>query len=70
MSEDDMARVQFITNFDYKPAPRLLYAYKAGETRTVKRECAALAIAQGRAIELDPPPRPKAARKPRKAAEK
>lgn len=52
-----MARVTFIRNFDYKPTPRVLYAYRAGESKTVKRECADLAIARGAAIEDKPPSR-------------
>jgi hypothetical protein len=56
-----MARVTFTQDFDYKPTPRLLYAYKAGSTCTVKRECADAAIAAGKAFERKPPSRRKPA---------
>lgn len=60
MSEDPtMARVTFRKDFDYKPTSRKLFAYKAGQTLTVKRECAEAAIAAGKAFERKPPSRRK-----------
>lgn len=50
-----MARVRFIDDFDYKPTPMSTIAYKAGMEMTVKRECADEAIANGKAVEIDPP---------------
>lgn len=53
-----MARVRFTADFDYRPpdAPRVLIAYKAGMSLTVKRDCAEKAVAAGKAVSLDPPP--------------
>lgn len=56
-----MARVYFMRNFDYKPTPQRLYAYKAGQEYTVKRECADQAIAGGYGVEEKPPRRRKKA---------
>ncbi len=50
-----MARVRFLDDFDYKPTPMSTIAYKAGMEMTVKRECADEAIANGKAVEIDPP---------------
>lgn len=52
-----MARVTFTADFDYKPTPRVLFAYKAGDIKTVKRDCADAAIAAGRAVEVKAPRR-------------
>ena len=54
-----MARVTFTRNFDYKPTPRRMFCYRAGESYTVKRECADQAIAAGAAIEEKAPRRRK-----------
>jgi hypothetical protein len=44
-----MARVKFTSDFDYKPTSQVTVAYKAGMEVTVKRECAGLAVAAGKA---------------------
>ena len=48
-----MSRVRFTEDFDYKPKKSITVAYLAGMERTVKRECAAQAIAAGKAVSLD-----------------
>ncbi|AOF92022.1 hypothetical protein [Sinorhizobium sp. RAC02] len=48
-----MSRVRFTEDFDYKPKKSITVAYLAGMEKTVKRECAALAIAAGKAVSLD-----------------
>lgn len=55
-----MARVRFIADYDYRPtgAGNALLAYKAGKSYTVKRECAAIAVLLGKAVDVDVPPRP------------
>jgi hypothetical protein len=50
-----MARVRFIEDFDYRPTPRVVIAYKAGMELTVKRDCCTQASAKGKAIELPAP---------------
>lgn len=45
-----MARVKFISDFDYKPTRQVTIAYKAGMEITVKRECADQAVAAGKAV--------------------
>lgn len=54
-----MAHVRFTADYDYRPSdrPRVVVAYKAGMSVTVKRECADDAIAKGRAVEADTAPR-------------
>lgn len=47
-----MARVRFTADFDYKPTSQVTVAYLAGMEKTVKRECADQAIAQGKAEEI------------------
>ena len=44
-----MAHVRFTADYDYRPSdrPRVVVAYKAGMSVTVKRECADDAIAKG-----------------------
>ena len=49
-----MARIRFTANFRYRPLPSITYAYRAGTTETVKRDCADQAIAAGKAIDLAP----------------
>ncbi|MCM2452233.1 hypothetical protein [Agrobacterium vitis] len=44
-----MARVKFTQDFDYKPISQSTTGYKAGWEGTVKRDCAAQAIAAGKA---------------------
>jgi hypothetical protein len=51
-----MTHVRFTENFDWSPKPHVLIAYKAGESHTVKRECAEAAIAAGKAVK-EPTPR-------------
>ncbi|MDQ0558313.1 hypothetical protein QO004_000086 [Rhizobium mesoamericanum] len=47
-----MARVRFSADFDYKPTRQTTIGYKAGTEMTVKRECADLAVAAGKAAEI------------------
>jgi hypothetical protein len=47
-----MARVRFTEDFDYRPARNVTIAYRAGTERTVKRQCADLAIGAGKAVEI------------------
>lgn len=47
-----MARVRFISDFDFKPTKRVTVAYTAGMEVTVKRKCADQAIAVGKAKEI------------------
>lgn len=56
-----MARVRFLANYDYRPvgARGAVIAYKAGRSYTVKRECAGIAVLLGKAIEVEPPSRPR-----------
>lgn len=44
-----MPKVRFVEDFDYKPIPSCTIAYRAGMVITVKRDCAAKAIAAGKA---------------------
>lgn len=57
-----MARVRFLKDFDYRPPVfGVTIAYKAGETYTVKRDCADQAIAVKAAVTVRAPrPAPKA----------
>lgn len=48
-----MAKVLFTHDFDYKPTPQVTIGYRAGMKKTVKRECAARAVAAGKAVSLD-----------------
>jgi hypothetical protein len=55
-----MARVYFTRNFDYYPrwpSKNVLVAYRAGQSYTVKRECAEQAVGVGCGIEEKPPAR-------------
>lgn len=47
-----MARVRFTADFDYRPLPGVVIAYKAGMEETVKRECCTQAVAAKKAVEL------------------
>lgn len=47
-----MARVRFTADFDYRVSPAFLIAYKAGQERTVKRDCCEKAVAKGKAVEI------------------
>lgn len=48
-----MVRVKFLEDFDYKPTAQLTVAYLAGWSGTVKRDCAAKAVAADKAVFLD-----------------
>ncbi|MCV9965460.1 hypothetical protein OIU34_26635 [Pararhizobium sp. BT-229] len=52
-----MTRVRFTADFDYRPVPQVTTAYLAGMEQTVKQDCAAQAIAAGKAVLLKPPGR-------------
>jgi hypothetical protein len=52
-----VARVKFSEDHDYRPSPRVVIAYKAGNVYSVKRDCADEAVALGRGVEIDPPSR-------------
>jgi len=55
-----MARVYFTRDFDFypfAPSKSVLVAHKAGQSYTVKRDCADQAIAGGYGIEEKPPRR-------------
>ncbi|MDR3512630.1 MAG: hypothetical protein P4L73_13425 [Caulobacteraceae bacterium] len=52
-----MARVRFLADFDWWPTTTSVTAHKAGQELTVRRACADQAIAEGKAVEIDPPPR-------------
>lgn len=52
-----MAHVRFTQNFDYRPKANVLIAYKAGWAGAVRRDCAAQALAAGKAVEAVAPPR-------------
>lgn len=56
-----MARVTFLADYDYTPLGTrgVIIAYKAERGYTVRRECADLAVMLGKAVEIEPPPRPK-----------
>lgn len=45
-------RVRFIADFDYRPTPQVTVGYLAGMEMTVKRECAAQAIAVRAAVKV------------------
>lgn len=52
-------RVRFTADFNYLPRPQVTVAYKAGTIAYVRRECAELAIAAGKAEAVSiatPPP--------------
>lgn len=61
-----MARVRFSADFDFHVTRTSLIAYTAGRSYTVKRACADLAVAQGKAVEIDVPPRPAAPAAPKR----
>lgn len=50
-------RVRFLDRFDWPVTSMVTFAYKAGQERTVIRRCGSKAVAAGRAVEIDPPPR-------------
>jgi hypothetical protein len=50
-----MAHVRFTRDYDYHPTRHVWIAYKAGQSYSVKRECADAAIAAGAAVEEDAP---------------
>jgi hypothetical protein len=53
-----MAWVKFSEPFDFNPLPRMTIAYTPGPNAVcVRRICADLAIAAGKAEEASPPPR-------------
>lgn len=62
-----MARVRFTDDYDYKPTVQSTIAYKAGMEMTVRQECAAAAVAAGKAVLLDKPKRAAPAKRPVKA---
>lgn len=47
-----MARVRFISDYDYMPTLTSTVAYKAGMELTVKRDCADGAVLAGVAVEV------------------
>lgn len=47
-----MPRVLFLEDFDYKPKPQVTIAYRKGTEKLVKADCAAKAIAAGKAEEV------------------
>lgn len=51
-------KVRFVRAFDYTPSleRRVIIAYRAGWSGTVKRECGEAAVAAGAAVDLTPPP--------------
>lgn len=51
--------VRFLKDFDYRPSGAfgVTVAYRAGQSYTVKRECAERAIAAKAAVKTRPPPR-------------
>lgn len=49
-----MTRVRFTADFDYKPTSQVTVGYLAGMEETVKRDCAAQAIAAGKAVRIKP----------------
>jgi hypothetical protein len=49
-----MTRVRFTADFDYKPTPQITVGYLAGMEETVKRDCAAQAVAAGKAVRIAP----------------
>lgn len=56
-----MARLKFLADYDYHPAGKgnVVIAYKAGKTYGgVRRECVGIAVLLGKAVELEPEPRP------------
>ena len=50
-----MTRDRFTADFDYTPTPQITVGYLAGMEETVKRACAAQAIAAGKAVRITPP---------------
>lgn len=56
--ENDAMHVRFLADYDYTPSAdrRITIAYKAGQERSVRRECGEAAIALGRAEEIAPDP--------------
>ena len=47
-----MARLKFLSDFDYRVTRNTIIAYKAGMELTVKRDCADKAVLAGKAIEI------------------
>lgn len=47
-----MPWVRFTTPFVFKPKPNVAVAYKAGSEYLVKQDCAAAAIAAGKAVKI------------------
>lgn len=50
-------RVRFLRNYDHRPHPSQVYAYKAGWEGTIKKEWAEAAISAGAAEKISPPVR-------------
>lgn len=51
-------RVRFLVDWDWKPSPMATISYRAGQVKFVRLECAAKAIALGKAelVETEEPP--------------
>lgn len=52
-------KVRFLAPFRYLPSHfkgRVMLAYRPGYVGTVKRECGEQAVAEGKAVSLEPPP--------------
>lgn len=47
-----MAKVRFLQDFDWRPAPGVILAYRAGCEMTVTRRCAERAVAAGKAVKV------------------
>lgn len=52
-----MAWVRFTADFDWKPTPRSVIAYKAGHELSVTKRCADAAVAAGKAEAVPTPSR-------------
>lgn len=47
-----MAWVQFTAGFSWKPKPQVTIVFEAGQIANVTRDCAAAAVARGRATRI------------------
>lgn len=47
-----MAWVRFTADFNWKPKPQVTIAYRSGQIANVTRDCAAAAVAKGRAVRV------------------